>query len=201
MIIQFKSPNALVPLIFTVDSGAQISIIKPNNLYKDEIVNNKEKISITGVAKGSKLVTLGTINVNLIVNNFSLFHKFHILNNGFNLKTDGILGMDFLLKFNSKIDLLNKSIKMQLKVNSKNEINTNGNSIIPTESFISVFQINRDINIKEKEYNDYVTEFENKFREVEKEMSNDKEFYESFITCQLFQTTKIQRNNNEKNKY
>lgn len=105
MIIQFRSPNALIPLIFTVDSGAQISLIKPNNLYKDEIVNNKEKISITGVAKGSKLITLGTININLIVNNFSLFHKFHILNNGFNLKTDGILGMDFLLKFNNKIDL------------------------------------------------------------------------------------------------
>lgn len=87
--------------------------------------------------------------------------------------------MDFLTKFNAKIDLLNKIMELQLKLNAKYEVEVNNSSIVPTEPFISIFQINRDVKKEEEEYFEYVAEFENEFHEKEKEFVANKEFYES----------------------
>lgn len=125
-------------VIFTIDSAAQISILKPTKLNKNEFVNAKEKITITGVAENSKLETLGTMESKLSVNGFNINHKFHIVNTGFRLKTDGILGVDFLKKFNAKIDFLNNELELQLIIDSRGNFQFMKINECSKKSFLSI---------------------------------------------------------------
>jgi hypothetical protein len=48
--------------------------------------------------------SLGTIEANIIINNYSFPHKFHIVNNGFPIPTDGLIGQDFIDKCKCVLD-------------------------------------------------------------------------------------------------
>lgn len=99
--ISLSVSNLNKPLLFSIDTGAQISILKPTKLFKDEIIKSSEKIFISGVTEGEKIRTLGTIDIELKLGGFKIPYKFHVLNMGFRLKSDGILGADFLIRIRS----------------------------------------------------------------------------------------------------
>lgn len=82
-------------ILFLVDSGAEISVIKLNHLNDDTMVK-KEKIIITGVGKGS-IESLGMCKEKVLIDDSIFSHTFHIVPNDFPITMDGILGYDFLV--------------------------------------------------------------------------------------------------------
>lgn len=89
---------------FLVDSGAEISVLKPTKLKQAIHVDNQQICTITGIQHQS-IDTLGTINVPLhLPYESTISHKFHIIPENLPIPTDGILGRDFLTKFHCVID-------------------------------------------------------------------------------------------------
>lgn len=77
-----------------VDSQAQISIIKINQIQIDQ-VNKQEIVRITGVTPGI-IRTEGSVIMQLNFDKFVVTHKFHVVQDDFNIPTDGIVGHDFV---------------------------------------------------------------------------------------------------------
>lgn len=98
-------------LTFCIDTGAQISIIKPNKIL-DAKIDTHKKINITGVAQNAKLQSLGMVKSLLYCPENSIPHDFHVLNKNFSIKSDGILGNDFLIKARAQINIANGTISI-----------------------------------------------------------------------------------------
>lgn len=86
-------------LIFLVDSEAKISVIKQEQIPKNYEIDSNDNISIRGVTDG-RIQTLGTAIIDIQINNVIFEHKFYIVDNTFDIPTDGILGKDFLKPHN-----------------------------------------------------------------------------------------------------
>lgn len=102
---------------FLVDTGATLSTIKESKLNAFSRVNFSNIYNVNGIS--GNLKTLGTINLNLYCQNFleTFLHNFHVLPNITNLKSDGIIGSDFLNKFQA--DILYNSMKLILRCKSR----------------------------------------------------------------------------------
>lgn len=90
-------------MILTIDSGAQISALKPGKIYKDTPVNIKRKTKVSGIVEGQELMSLGVVKAKISLDGAVFDHEFHIMGEDFNIKSDGILGDDFFGKFNADI--------------------------------------------------------------------------------------------------
>lgn len=91
-------------LDLTIDTGAQISTLKPCKLLHDTEVNCDKKMPIVGIAKDLTIFTLGQVETQIYFNNIPFEHSFQIVQNGFNIPNDGIIGNDFLMKFGATIN-------------------------------------------------------------------------------------------------
>lgn len=90
--------------LLLVDTGADVSILKPGKIFANQIVDTNNKCTITGINKIS-VDTLGSITTSIRLNEETeLMHKFQIVHQEFPITADGILGRDFLVKYNCKID-------------------------------------------------------------------------------------------------
>lgn len=58
-------------------------------------LNENDIINIRGITD-DKVSSLGTVNLDLIVDNFCIYQNFHTVNDSINLPSDGILGKDFI---------------------------------------------------------------------------------------------------------
>lgn len=97
--------------LFLLDSGASVSVFFQNYLTKDEKVNPTEKIKINGIA--GSIHTLGSANIVLKIQDVEICHKFLIvdkLQNGLH----GIIGTDFLQKFQAKINFENFTLGLSV---------------------------------------------------------------------------------------
>lgn len=96
------------PLVLLIDTGAAISVIRKNKIGNNSI-DPKNKVSIIGVSNTkSSIQTYGTSEISL--DRFSK-HKFHIAD--LNIAADGILGNDFMLKFNVNIYVQSKTMRVR----------------------------------------------------------------------------------------
>lgn len=82
-------------LIFLVDSEAKISVIKIESLSDTSNIDQNDTISIRGVTDG-RIYTLGSVTIDIHFNNVVFEHKFHVVDNSFDIPTQAILGKDFL---------------------------------------------------------------------------------------------------------
>lgn len=83
------------PITLLVDTGAAISVISKNKIGNNKI-NSSNKVSIVGVSNSNSTIqTHGTSDLSL--DQFPK-HQFHIAD--LNITPDGILGNDFMSKFN-----------------------------------------------------------------------------------------------------
>lgn len=93
-------------LKFLVDTGASLCAIKFECLdSKQQVINNKIKIS--GV--GGNLTSGGYVNLLLVKDRVQFKEKFHILQN-LSFKADGIIGENFLSKYNAIINYENSTL-------------------------------------------------------------------------------------------
>lgn len=91
------------PLELTVDTGANISLLKPNNLFLNTQVSNRDDITIMGISTSIQMKTIGRVFPEILLNNWIFPHAFHIVEE-INVENDGILGSDFLVKYGAVID-------------------------------------------------------------------------------------------------
>lgn len=90
--------------IFLIDTGAQISFFKINQLKNTVDVNKDEQLIITGAITNVKYTSLGVIKSTVQINKVHYEHEFHLVDDTLNIPSDGVLGSDFLRKFRCKID-------------------------------------------------------------------------------------------------
>lgn len=123
--------------LLLVDTGAEISILKPGKVRPDQLINLDEQCKITGINNHTVNTfgtTVSTINLN---STNEITHKFQVVQQDFPITTDGILGRDFFIKYHCKIDydawilsgVVNGEI-FELPI----EDHVNGNFILPPRS-------------------------------------------------------------------
>ena len=89
-------------LIFLVDSGADISLIKPGNLDKSRKYDPKGRVRVKSV-RGSVIETLGTVQVVICEGPLSIPFTFQLVGRQVDIPCDGILGRDFLTHAGARI--------------------------------------------------------------------------------------------------
>ncbi|XP_020296184.1 uncharacterized protein LOC109861084 [Pseudomyrmex gracilis] len=81
------------------DTGATVSLIKQKYL-KGETPAEKTKLEITGVT-GHKTCVIGKIKAHIQLRNRRIKHAIYVVRNDFPIKYQGILGSDFIRKYNA----------------------------------------------------------------------------------------------------
>lgn len=101
-------------LELTVDTGATISLLKPNKLHGTTSISNKDVVTIFGISSGTEISTVGRAFPQILINNCIFSHPFHVIEGDINLESDGILGNDFLIKYGASINYSNYTIQFHL---------------------------------------------------------------------------------------
>ena len=89
-------------LLFLVDTGADISLLKAEKLVGSTGVDPLRKERVKGV-NGAPIETYGIVTASVKLRNSSIPHEFHLVNGQVDIPCDGILGRDFLQLANAKI--------------------------------------------------------------------------------------------------
>lgn len=102
-----------------LDTGASLSVIKFEAL-PISIPIHFEEVVVNGV--GGQIISKGYVNLRLnYESNKSFIHKFYVFEN-LPIKADGILGLDFLTKFECNIDLDNNNLILKHEFEPPSEI-------------------------------------------------------------------------------
>lgn len=88
---------------YLLDTGATISTLKINKLMQNSIINKNSQCKISGISS-SHVMTYGITKTNLHIENIVLEHEFHIVGQDFPVPACGILGLDFIAKYNCILD-------------------------------------------------------------------------------------------------
>ena len=89
-------------LLFLIDTGADISLLKAEKLLGNTEANPKMKVKVKCV-NGSSIETDGLVEARVKLRDSSLPHKFQLVSEQVEIPCDGILGRDFLVKANARI--------------------------------------------------------------------------------------------------
>lgn len=162
-------------LVFLIDTGSQISILKAEKIIEAKI-DTKRAIEIIGIANDKTIQTLGVTKALITCNNSIISHDFHVMYENVFLRPDGILGADFLIKYSATIDMFNAKIQLKMppvQTNSKEN----------ESKIINSSQINSDEQYSDyfKAVNDFLaseTAYVNQVR-IRNLRSNDKHFYDN----------------------
>ena len=82
-------------LLLLVDTGADISILKPDKLDKTEPFDPEGRMRVKGVS-GSSIQTLGTVQATVYEGTVKIPFTFQLVGKQVDIPCDGILGRDFL---------------------------------------------------------------------------------------------------------
>jgi len=82
-------------LSLLVDTGADISLIKPDNLDKTREFDPDSRVTVKSV-DGSTIETFGTIQTVVNVDSFKILFTFQLVSKQVDIPCNGILGRDFL---------------------------------------------------------------------------------------------------------
>lgn len=96
-------------ILFLIDTGSDVSLVKLDSLSPQTKVNTDNKIFIRGIT-GKEEPTLGSISEGVVVCDNIYTHEFHVIPSAIPLETSGIIGKDFLQKYNIGIDFKNNSL-------------------------------------------------------------------------------------------
>ena len=89
-------------LLFLIDTGADISIVKGTKLIGTTVYNPNRKVQVKCV-DGSPMETHGVLEARIELKNSLLVHNFQLLNKQVDIPCDGILGRDFLQLAKAKL--------------------------------------------------------------------------------------------------
>lgn len=96
---------------FLVDTQADISILKQSSILINSTLNTSRIIEIKGITHDS-LRSLGSMEIELLMNEEEIVHEFHVVTDDFNIDCDGIIGKDFLAAYKCRIDYSNNTFSV-----------------------------------------------------------------------------------------
>lgn len=99
------------PLKFLLDPGAEVSLVKINAMDFDVKANPNDVISLHGVTR-ERNSTVGSVQLNLKFDCFSIMHKTYLVRDSFPIPCDGLLGSDFFSEFSGELSFKNKHLKV-----------------------------------------------------------------------------------------
>ena len=102
--------------VLLADSGADCCILKVNCCKDDMLIDTSKALSLQGISENAT-TTLGQCLVDIVINDNIVTHLFQVVKSDFPIPYDGILGRDFLNRFQCAIDFKKKNISSY--VNSK----------------------------------------------------------------------------------
>lgn len=88
---------------FLIDTQADISLLKRCYIQSNTIINVSEKCTIKGITENT-IKSLGTVKTLLHIQNFTTEHVFHVVADDFPIPSTGILGKDFIKRYNCIIN-------------------------------------------------------------------------------------------------
>lgn len=124
-----KTSIAEKKLVFLIDTGSQISILKAEKVLFAKL-DVKRSIEIMGIANNKTIRSLGVTNALLNCGETMITHEFHVMHNNVFLRTDGILSADFLLKYKAKIDIAEATFQLTLSTNSRLKVEENNTKCV-----------------------------------------------------------------------
>jgi len=89
-------------LLFLIDTGADISLLKGNKLIGTTEYDPDRKVKVKCV-DGSPMETYGVLEAKIELRNSSIMHDFQLVNRQVDIPCDGILGRDFLQRAKAKV--------------------------------------------------------------------------------------------------
>lgn len=118
--------NATRPVKFLIDSGSSLDLISYHVIKPDAKINKQEIVTVTS-ATGHSARTVASINDIFPVESFKINHEFNIYDkNNLPICADGLLGMDFLLKYAAILNLATLTLTLHIPthalINQENEI-------------------------------------------------------------------------------
>lgn len=107
----FDIKNSDVQLL--IDTGADVSLLKTSRLINNHKLNQNSIVELKGISK-EPVYTLGIYPVTInLKNNKTLVHSFHIVPDDISIKSDGLIGRDFLQKHKVKINYEEESFHFE----------------------------------------------------------------------------------------
>lgn len=94
--------NVPSKLTFLIDTGADITLIKEHLLF-NYIEDPNDFCRLTGITR-EEIRSIGSAEIKFNIENMKIDHKVQMVPETFPIDTDGILGRDFLCKYNCNID-------------------------------------------------------------------------------------------------
>lgn len=102
---------------FIIDTGAMTSIIKYNDIRKGTMIT-RDSSRFYGLIKDQYVKAVGKVTTNMALNGIVLKHTFYIIQEEINIASNGIIGADFLRKYNAEIQYSKRLIKLQVHIDS-----------------------------------------------------------------------------------
>jgi hypothetical protein len=97
-------------LALLVDTGADVSLLKPDNLDKNKTFDPDSKIKVK-VVDGSVIETYGTVKTVVNADFLKIPFTFHLVSKHVDIPCEGILGRDFLKKTGAQICYASGTLK------------------------------------------------------------------------------------------
>lgn len=182
-------------LVFLIDTGSQISILKAEKIL-DAKINTNKSIEIVGIASNNTIHSLGITKALLTCNDLIIAHEFHVMHENVFLRPDGIIGADFLLKYNATIDIPGAIINLKLPPLKPND--ESNNSKIISSSLVRHSEINSDDTIYFEAVNNYLRNEKITVNQIRiKPKSENKTFYDQisvdYFRNKNFETVKLDK--------
>lgn len=133
--ISVQSPQSKHTIHLLVDTEAEICVIKISALKKNTYYDKNDVIRIKGITD-QRINSLGSLQLQLVLDNFKIQQKFYIVSDDFPIPCAGILGKNFLKRFHCLIDFDEMSLSIRpngltaATIKIKNEV-LPGISILP----------------------------------------------------------------------
>lgn len=143
-------------------------------------------MKIRGIDEKTNLSALGKVKAKIYIGETPFQHEFHIMNKNFNLKSDGIIGHNFLERFGATISYVGEIITFEIPNKSK-RFASNQPVKPANEKTIKSYR-NRIL-----EYKDPYLEYENAIREYVKSENEKYETHHNGAIIRSAKTIKKQR--------
>ena len=114
-------------LLLLVDTGADISILKPDKLDKTEPFDPEGRMRVKGVS-GSSIQTLGTVQATMYKGTVKIPFTFQLVGRQVDIPCDGILGRDFLTYTGANISYEKGTLSLGLGSNKIHKVLTSVNT-------------------------------------------------------------------------
>jgi hypothetical protein len=98
-------------LLFLIDTGADISLLKGNKLIGITEYDPEKKVKVKCIG-GSPMETHGVLEVRIELGNSSIVHDFQLVNKQMDIPCDGILGRDFLQRTRAKVRFESRTVTL-----------------------------------------------------------------------------------------